>query len=84
MANGNSFKPNRTGQRALRNSPGVQQMLLAEAGKVKRAAEGYSSGLAYTTDVNAGKERAHAWVTTANPKAFYTQMKHKNLSSAIG
>lgn len=68
----------------MRNSPGVQKMLMAEAEKVKRAAEGYSSELAYTTDVKPGQTRAHAWVTTANPKAYRTQMKHKNLSSAIG
>lgn len=80
----NYFKPSQMGQRNLRNSPEVQEFCLAEADKIAKVASGYSSGLKYKTDVQPGKERAHAMVKTANPKAFYTQMKHKNLSSAVG
>ena len=80
----NYFKPSMRGQIELRNSPEVQRALLSEANSVANAAESYTSGLAYRTDVQAGKTRAHAMVKTANPKSYYVQMKHKNLSSALG
>ena len=81
---GNYFKPSERGQRELRNSPGVQRALLSEADAVAHVAEAYTGGLAYRTDVQPGKTRAHAMVKTANIKTYRVQMKHKNLSSAIG
>lgn len=79
----NYFKPSKQGQIDLRNSPQTQKMLLKVADEVKHKAESRTSGLAYTTDVRAGENRAHARVTTANEKAYWTQISIKNLSSAL-
>lgn len=77
------FKPSAMGQDGLRNSPKVQKALLSCADEVKRSAESFTSGLAYTTDVQTGKHRAHARCSTANDKAFFVQMRTKNLASAL-
>ena len=78
------FKPSAAGQRDLRNSEGVQKALLDTAKEIEQRASGYTDGLAYTIDVQPGQERAHARVTTANEKAYWVQLRTKNLTSAVG
>lgn len=79
----NRFYPSKQGQIDLRNSPEVQKMLLKVAENVKHKAESFTGGLSYTTDVQPGENRAHARVTTANEKAYWVQVRTKNLSSAL-
>lgn len=79
------FKPDARGFAALRNSSGVQEVLLGHAQAIAcRASANSYRNSAYTADVRPGKTRAHARVSTATRGAYWSQVKRRTLSSAIG
>lgn len=62
------FVMNIAGFDELRNSHEVQQLLLSKANSIASSAKSKSNG-SYITDVQPGKKRAHARVTTADKRA---------------
>ena len=84
MAKNFEFKPNVAGFVELRNSAALQALELSSAQKIADAAESNSyRNSSYTTDVQAGKSRAHARASTASRGAYWSAMKRKSLTSAI-
>lgn len=79
------FKPNTAGFVELRNSGAVQAHLLDRANSVQAAAQsgGRFANRQYTCDVQAGKSRAHARVSTASRGAYWDAMRNKTLALAL-
>lgn len=76
---------NNAGCTELRNSNGVQVMILDEVKEWKGNAEGLSEvpNCEYTCDVQAGKTRAHAMLKATNPQSVKDNLRNNTLLKAM-
>lgn len=86
MAKGVKFKQDSDGFRALLNGAECQAMLLSNA---RRVAEGAArvatySNAAYDADVQPGRNRAHARVKSTTQGGYWSALKQKSLTAALG
>ena len=72
---------NHAGAREILNSPEVQAELLARAGRIKSQARTHGGN--YTADVQPGKSRAHARVSTADDEARKRNLQTNALLKSI-
>lgn len=77
--------PREKGFTGLMNGDATQAMLKTKVDAIKSAAvsSAHSKSAEYVTDVQPGKNRAHARCTTANEAAYFDQLKNKTLTKAI-
>lgn len=75
-------KMNTAGARAVMNSSEVQADLLDRANRIKARADSVGSG-SYDSDVQAGKNRAHAMVKTRDIKSKVSNAKNNTLIKAL-
>ncbi|WP_270207992.1 hypothetical protein [Eggerthella lenta] len=73
---------NRAGSREVMNSAEVQGDLLRRAEAIRSQAESLGSGK-YASDVQPGKNRAHARVKTTDAKSMASNAKHNSLLKSV-